>query len=72
MNTLRLETINLHAPYTVKQREDKPQHYYFRTDYGVEYESVWKKNSPSFQVEPMLLILQIENISVRRSIPNSE
>ena len=38
MNTLRLEIINLHAPYTVKQREDKPQHYYFRTDYGVEYD----------------------------------
>lgn len=38
MNTLRLETINLHAPYRVKQREDKPQHYYFRTEYGVEYD----------------------------------
>lgn len=38
MNTLRLEIINLYAPYTVKQREDKPQHYYFRTDYGVEYD----------------------------------
>ena len=38
MNTLRLEIINLHAPYRVKQREDKPQHYYFRTDYGVEYD----------------------------------
>ena len=27
MNTLRLEIINLNAPYRVKQREDKPQHY---------------------------------------------
>jgi hypothetical protein len=38
MNTLRLEIINLHAPYRVKQREDKPQDYYFKTDYGVEYD----------------------------------
>lgn len=38
MNTLRLDIINLHAPYRVKQREDKPQDYYFRTDYGVEYD----------------------------------
>jgi len=38
MNTLRLEIIYLQAPYRVKQREDKPQHYYFRTDFGVEYD----------------------------------
>lgn len=38
MNTLRLEIINLHASYRVKQREDKPQNYYFKTDYGVEYD----------------------------------
>ena len=37
MNTLRMEIINLHAPYRVKQREDKPQTYYFKTEFGVEY-----------------------------------
>ena len=36
MNTLRLDIINLHAPYRVKQREDKPQTYYFKTEFGVE------------------------------------
>ena len=38
MNTLRLDIINLHAPYRVKQREDKPQTYYFKTEFGVEYQ----------------------------------
>ena len=38
MNTLRLDIINLHAPYRVKQREDKLQNFYFKTDYGVEYD----------------------------------
>ena len=37
MNTLRLDIINLHAPYRVKQREDKPQTYYFKTDFGIEF-----------------------------------
>ena len=37
MNTLRLEIINLHAPYRVKQREDKPHTYSFKTEFGVEY-----------------------------------
>ena len=72
MNTLRLEIINLHAPYRVKQREDKPQHYYFRTDYGVEYDICLEEDFPSFPVEPMRLILQIANTSVRRSTLCSE
>lgn len=37
MNLLRLENINLQAPYKVLQREDRPQNYYFRTDFGIEY-----------------------------------
>ena len=37
MNTLRLDIINLHAPYRVRQRDDKPQTYYFKTDFGIEF-----------------------------------
>ena len=37
MNTLRLDIINLHAPYRVRQREDKPQTYFFKTDFGIEF-----------------------------------
>lgn len=37
MNTLRLDIINLHAPYRVRQRDEKPQTYYFKTDFGIEF-----------------------------------
>ena len=37
MNTLRLDIINLHAPYRVRQREDKPQTNFFKTDFGIEF-----------------------------------
>lgn len=37
MNTLRLNIINLHAPYRVWQKSGKPDHYYFVSDYG------WRK-----------------------------
>lgn len=37
MNALSLEDINLHSPYKVLQREDRPQNYYFRTDFGIEF-----------------------------------
>ena len=45
MNTLRLDIINLHAPYRVRQRDDKPQTYYFKTDIRkiqIERENLWK------------------------------
>ena len=32
MNTLRLNIINLHAPYKVWQKSGKPDHYYFVSD----------------------------------------
>ena len=32
MNTLRLNFINLHAPYRVWQKTGKPDHYYFVSD----------------------------------------
>ena len=32
MNTLRLNIINLHAPYRVWQKSGKPDHYYFVSD----------------------------------------
>ena len=37
MNTLRLNIINLHAPYRVWQKAGKPDHYYFVSDSGVEF-----------------------------------
>ena len=37
MNTLRLNIINLHAPYRVWQKSGKPEHYYFVSDSGVEF-----------------------------------
>ena len=37
MNTLRLNIINLHAPYRVWQKPSKPDHYYFVSDSGVEF-----------------------------------
>ena len=37
MNTLRLNIINLHAPYRVWQKSGKPDHYYFVSDSGVEF-----------------------------------
>ncbi len=37
MNTLRLNIINLHAPYRVWQKAGKPDHYYFVSDNGVEF-----------------------------------
>ena len=37
MNTLRLNIINLHAPYRVWQKTGKPDHYYFVSDSGVEF-----------------------------------
>ena len=37
MNTLRLNVINLHAPYKVLQRSGKPNYYYFVSDAGVEF-----------------------------------
>ena len=39
MNTLRLNVINLHAPYRVWQKSGKPDHYYFVSDSGVEFKS---------------------------------
>ncbi|MBQ6062514.1 MAG: hypothetical protein IJK87_02630 [Prevotella sp.] len=38
MNTLRLDYINLHAPYRVWQKQNKPYHYYFVSDAGVEFD----------------------------------
>ena len=32
MNALRLNIINLHAPYRVWQKSGKPDHYYFVSD----------------------------------------
>ena len=37
MNALRLKIINLHAPYKVWQKSGKPDHYYFVSDSGVEF-----------------------------------
>lgn len=37
MNQLRLNVVNLHAPYRVWQKSGKPNHYYFVTDTGVEF-----------------------------------
>ena len=37
MNTLRLNIINLHAPDRVWQKSGKPDHYYFVSDSGVEF-----------------------------------
>ena len=37
MITLRLNIINLHAPYRVWQKSGKPDHYYFVSDSGVEF-----------------------------------
>ena len=37
MNTLRLNIINLHSPYKVWQKSGKPDHYYFVSDSGVEF-----------------------------------
>ena len=34
MNRLRLNIINLHAPYRVWQKPEKPNHYYFISDSG--------------------------------------
>jgi hypothetical protein len=65
MNTLRLDIINLHAPYRVKQREDKPQHYYFRTDYGVEYDISLEED---FSIVPSgVYALDITNREHKRS-----
>jgi hypothetical protein len=65
MNTLRLEIINLHAPYRVKQREDKPQDYYFRTDYGVEYDISLEED---FSIVPSgVYALDITNREYKRS-----
>jgi len=41
MNTLRLNIINLHAPYRVWQKSGKPDHYYFVSDSGVEFKQSW-------------------------------
>ena len=38
MNRLSLAAINHSSPYCVKQRNDRPDDFYFRTDYGVDYE----------------------------------
>lgn len=38
MNSLSLAAINHSSPYYVKQRIDRPNDFYFRTDYGVDYE----------------------------------
>ena len=37
MNTLRLNVINLHAPYKVLQKAGNPNYYYFVSDTGVEF-----------------------------------
>ncbi|MBR1541405.1 MAG: hypothetical protein IJ628_02210 [Bacteroidaceae bacterium] len=38
MNILSLAAINNSSPYCVKQRDDRPYDFYFRTDYDVDYE----------------------------------
>ena len=38
MNLLSLAAINNSSPYCVKQRNDRPNDFYFRSDFGVDYE----------------------------------
>jgi hypothetical protein len=45
MNKLNLKNINLQAPYTVHEREDKQHEFYFWSDFGIVYT----------QLEPTLL-----------------
>lgn len=73
MNTLRLEIINLHAPYRVKQREDKPQNYYFKTDYGVEYDiSLTAEGKMEGQMNFMAIISRRDNPRLQEAIQEFE
>ena len=38
MNKLNLKNINLQAPYTVHEREDKQHEFYFWSDFGIVYD----------------------------------
>ena len=40
MNTLRLENINLHAPYKVKQDPERHNNFYFVSDSGARSPTV--------------------------------
>lgn len=44
MNTLRLESINLHAPYRVWQTQED-SHFYFQTDTGIQYDIVFSPDT---------------------------
>ena len=44
MNTLNLENINLKAPYTVLEREDKQHEFYFWSDFGIVYDISFTPN----------------------------
>lgn len=54
MNTLNLENINLKAPYTVLEREDKQHEFYFWSDFGIVYDISFTPNDsivPSGAIE---------------------
>ena len=54
MNKLNLKNINLKAPYTVHEREDKQHEFYFWSDYGIVYDISFAPNDsiiPSGAIE---------------------
>ena len=54
MNKLNLKNINLQAPYTVHEREDKQHEFYFWSDFGIVYDINFTPNDsiiPSGAIE---------------------
>ncbi len=54
MNKLNLKNINLKAPYTVLEREDKQHEFYFWSDFGIVYDISFVPNDsiiPSGAIE---------------------
>lgn len=67
MNTLRLNIINLHAPYRVWQKSGKPDHYYFVSDSGVEFNIDFKLD---YAFVPSGALAGSENRPLTQTDPN--